>query len=126
VIVATPDLASLRNAKGLFELLRHNRPNDAPPRLVLNQVGQPKRPEIPAKDFGETLGIEPACVMNFDPALFGQAANNGQMLIEVQANAPSSESIRRLAQIVTGRSPQAQVKNTPSILSFLNKGKKRA
>jgi pilus assembly protein CpaE len=126
VLVATPDLASLRNAKSLMETLKHNRPNDAPPRLVLNQVGQPKRPEIPAKDFAETLGVEPACVMSFDPALFGQAANNGQMLIEVQANAPSSASIRRIAQLVTGRVPQVQPKNAPSILSFLNKGKKRA
>lgn len=126
VLVATPDLASLRNAKSMIELLRHNRPNDAPPRLVLNQVGQPKRPEIPAKDFAETLGVDPACVLNFDPALFGQAANNGQMLIELQSNAPSSESIRRLAQVVTGRAPQAQPKTPTSILSFLNKGKKRA
>jgi pilus assembly protein CpaE len=126
VLVATPDLASLRNAKSLMELLKHNRPNDAPPRLVINQVGQPKRPEIPAKDFAETLGIEPACVLTFDPMLFGQAANNGQMLIELQPNAPSSAAIRRVAQIVTGRAPQAVQKNSTSLLSFLNKGKKRA
>ena len=126
VLVATPDLASLRNAKSMMELLKHNRPNDAPARLVLNQVGQPKRPEIPAKDFAETLGIEPACVMSFDPALFGQAANNGQMLTELQPNAPSSTGIRRLAQIVTGRVPQVAQKNSTSLLSFINKGKKRA
>jgi len=126
VLVATPDLASLRNAKSMIELLRHNRPNDAPPRLVLNQVGQPKRPEIPSKDFAETLGVDPACVISFDPALFGQAANNGQMLIELQSNAASSESVRRLAQIITGRTPQAQPKSQTSLLSFLNKGKKRA
>ncbi|MEI9929670.1 MAG: hypothetical protein WDM89_03645 [Rhizomicrobium sp.] len=126
IVVATPDLASLRNAKSLLEVLKHNRPNDAPPRLVLNQIGQPKRPEIPAKDFAETLGVDPACVINFDPALFGQAGNNGQMLIELQPNAPSSEAIRRLAQIVTGRTPQAQAKSSNPLLSFLNKGKKRA
>ena len=54
VIVATPDLASLRNAKNLIENLKAARPNDQAPRLVLNQVGQPKRPEIPAKDFAST------------------------------------------------------------------------
>ena len=43
-----------------MELLRHNRPNDAAPKLVLNQVGQPKRPEIPVKDFAETFGVEPS------------------------------------------------------------------
>jgi pilus assembly protein CpaE len=126
VVVATPDLASLRNAKSMMELLKHNRPNDVPPRLVLNQVGQPKRPEIPVKDFAETLGVEPACVMSFDPALFGQAANNGQMLTELQPNAASSAGIRRLSQIVTGRAPQTVQKNSASLLSFINKGKKRA
>jgi len=126
VIVATPDLASLRNAKSMIELLKLNRPNDTPPRLVLNQVNQPKRPEIPAKDFAETLGIEPACVLQFDPLLFGQAANNGQMLIEIQPQSPSALAVRRLAEAITGRAPQANAKPNGSILSFLSKGKKRA
>jgi pilus assembly protein CpaE len=126
VIVATPDLASLRNAKSMAELLKNNRPNDAPPRLVLNQVGQPKRPEIPAKDFAETLGVDPACVFSFDPQLFGQAANNGQMLIELQTASPSAQAVRRLAQIITGRVPQASPKSNGSLLSFLGKSKKRA
>jgi len=126
VIVATPDLASLRNAKSMAELLKNNRPNDAPPRLVLNQVGQPKRPEIPAKDFAETLGVDPACIFNFDPQLFGQAANNGQMLIELQTASPSAQAVRRLAQLITGRVPQASPKSNSSLLSFLGKSKKRA
>jgi pilus assembly protein CpaE len=126
VIVATPDLASLRNSKSMIEVIRHNRPNDVPPKLVLSQVGQPKRPEIPAKDFAETLGVDPAAVVNFDPLLFGQAANNGQMLIELQPNAASSACIRQLAQVVTGRAPLANQKQSSSLLSFLNKAKKRA
>jgi pilus assembly protein CpaE len=126
VIVATPDLASLRNAKSMTEVLKNNRPNDTPPRLVLNQVGQPKRPEIPAKDFAETLGVDPACVINFDPQLFGQAANNGQMLIELQTASSSAQAVRRLAQLITGRAPQASQKSNGSLLSFLGKGKKRA
>jgi pilus assembly protein CpaE len=80
VVVATPDLASLRNAKNIVDLVRQARPNDAPPRLVLNQVGVPGRPEIPVKDFGEALGVTPSLVLPFDPKPFGQAANNGQMV----------------------------------------------
>src|SRR5258706_14575905 len=37
VIVAAPDLTSLRNAKHIIDLLKAARPNDAPPRLVVNQ-----------------------------------------------------------------------------------------
>jgi hypothetical protein len=47
---------------------------------VLNQVGVPGRPEMPVKDFGEALGLTPSLVLPFDPKLFGQAANNGQMV----------------------------------------------
>jgi pilus assembly protein CpaE len=126
VVVATPDLASLRNTKNLIELVRNARPNDAPPRLVINQVGTPKRPEIPAKDFAETMGVEPAALVGFDPLLFGQAANNGQTLLELQPKAATSETLRRLASVVTGRTATAaSQKNSSSLFSFL-KAKKKA
>jgi pilus assembly protein CpaE len=125
VIVATPDLTSLRNAKNIFELVRSARPNDAPPRVVINQVGMPKRPEIPAKDFAETMGVEPASVIAFDPAVFGQAANNGQMVIELSPKAPVAESLRALCRALTGRTAPPVEKNV-SIFSKLLKVKKQA
>jgi len=121
VVVATPDLTSLRNAKNLIEIVKNSRPNDTPPRLVLNQVNQPKRPEIPPKDFAETMGVDPAAVLPFDPAVFGTAANNGQMLLEVAPKHQISESVRRMARSLTGRTGEAQ--KGASIFSFL-KGKK--
>ncbi|HXC54274.1 MAG TPA: pilus assembly protein CpaE [Rhizomicrobium sp.] len=124
VVVATPDLASLRNAKNIVELVRASRPNDTPPKLVINQVGVAKRPEIPSKDFAETIGLDPALVMAFEPALFGQAANNGQMINELAPRSQVAGGIRRLAELVTGRVPQPLQKSAP-FLSFL-KGKKRA
>ena len=125
VIVGTPDLASLRNAKNLIDVVKQARPNDSAPRLVLNQVGQPKRPEIPTKDFAETMGFEPAAVVPFDPALFGAAANNGQMLLEVQSKAPAAEAVRRLAEVVTGRAVSVQPKQVTPIFTRLT-GKKWA
>jgi pilus assembly protein CpaE len=123
VLVATPDLASLRNGKNLLDLLKQQRPNDAPPKLVINQAGVPKRPEIPTKEFVAALGVEASIVIPFDPQLFGTAANNGQMLPEVQANARASEGIRQLAQLVTGRQVhQAAKKSGLSLtLPFLNR-----
>ena len=126
VVVATPDLASLRNAKNIIELVKNSRPNDTPPRLVINQANTPKRPEIPSKDFAETMGTDPIAVLPFDPALFGQAANNGQMLIELQPKAAASEAVRRMARALTGRAASAgNDKQTTSLFSFL-KTKKQA
>ncbi len=103
VIVATPDLASLRNAKNMIDLIRQGRPNDAPPRLVLNQVGVPGRPEIPAKDFGAALGVHPSLVIPFEPKVFGAAANNGQMILDAGGKSKAGEAFQTLAQIVSRR-----------------------
>jgi pilus assembly protein CpaE len=122
VIVATPDLASLRNTKNMLDVVKSKRPNDNPPKLILNQMGIPKRPEIPAKEFAAAMGQEPALVLPFDPPLFGTAANNGQMLAEVQPKAPASEGMRLLAELVTGRAvSQPAKKQALPFLSFLNR-----
>jgi pilus assembly protein CpaE len=105
VIVAGPDLASLRNAKNIFDLLKSMRPYDSQPVVVLSMVGVPKRPEIPFKDFAEALGAEPIASIAFDPALFGQAANNGQMIGEVAALSKTALAIDELAASLTGRKP---------------------
>lgn len=103
VVVATPDLASLRNAKNMIDLIKQGRPNDAPPRLVLNQVGVPGRPEIPAKEFGNALGVHPSLIIPFDAKTFGAAANNGQMILDAGGKSKAAEAFQTLAQIVSRR-----------------------
>jgi pilus assembly protein CpaE len=103
LVVAGPDLANLRNAKNMVDLLRTARPNDHKPYYCLNQVGVPKRPEITPADFAKALEDHPLVVIPFEPQLFGTAANNGQMIAEVSANHKSAEMFRQLAQVLTGR-----------------------
>ncbi len=119
VIVATPDLASLRNAKNMIDLVRAARPNDQPPRLVINQTGIPNRPEIPVKDFGEAMGLMPSLVLPFDAKLFGAAANNGQMICEVAPKSKAAEGLNALAQLISRRDPPPQPKK--SLLASLLK-----
>ena len=124
VIVATPDLASLRNAKNMIDVLRARRPNDSPPKLIINQTGVPKRPEIPVKEFAEAVGCEPSLVLAFDPQLFGTAANNGQMLAEIQPGSKVADGVRLLAELVTGRAvAQVAKKGGISFLPFLSNRK---
>src|SRR3954463_12122303 len=103
LLVAQPDLANLRNAKNMLDLLRAGRPNDHRPHYCLNQVGVPKRPEITPGDFAKALEDQPLAVIPFEPQLFGTAANNGQMIAEVQASHKTAEMFRQLAQVLTGR-----------------------
>ena len=106
VIVAAPELASLRNAKNLYDLLRGGRPNDQLPKVVLNMVGMSKRPEIPLAEFATALGAQLAAVISFDAQLFGTAANNGQMIAEVQPSGKAADVFADLAGAVTGRAEQ--------------------
>lgn len=126
VVVATSDLASLRSAKMLNDLVKQNRPNDPPPKLVMNQAGIPRRPEIPLKDFAATVGLTPAVVLPFDPQLYGAAANNGQMLMEVQPKSQTSDAVMRLAQIVTGRAAVPESDKSVLPIFSLLKGRKQA
>ena len=121
VIVATPDLASLRNAKNIIDLLKHSRPNDSAPKLVLNQMEMPGRPEIPVKDFTAALGVEPCCLIPFDAKLFGSASNNGQMIAECGPTTKVAESLRQLTASITGRTPEPKVKKSTSFLGNLFK-----
>ncbi|MGN6764413.1 MAG: AAA family ATPase [Rhizobiaceae bacterium] len=122
VITATPELANLRNAKNLVDTLKKLRPNDAPPHLVVNQVGVPKRPEISAKEFAEPLELTPLAVIPFDPQLFGNAANNGRMLGEMDAKHAIVQSMAEMAHVLTGRS-EMKAKKKPGLGNLLDRMK---
>jgi pilus assembly protein CpaE len=109
VLVTAPDLANLRNAKSLLDTIRAARPHDAKPKLILNFVGVPKRPEISANDFAKAVDLEPSGIVNFEPKLFGTAANNGQMIAEVEPAGKINETILELARAVTGK---AEIRKT--------------
>ena len=112
LIVAAPDLANLRNAKNMVDLLRVARPNDRHAYYCLNQVGVPKRPEITPSDFAKALEDQPLASIPFEPQLFGTAANNGQMISEVSANHKTAEMLRQLAQVLTGRAEAKRARSS--------------
>jgi pilus assembly protein CpaE len=124
VVTATPDLASLRNGKNIYDIINSARPNDKPLKVVLNQVGIPRRPEIPVKDFAEAMSAEPSIVMPFDPQTFATASNNGQMVGELSPQSRAAQSFRELAMKLTGREPKVEAKPTNKLsFDFLRRKK---
>jgi pilus assembly protein CpaE len=123
IITATPELASLRNTKNLVDLLKQGRPNDQPPRLVMNQVGIPKRPEIPVADFAKAINLEPALTIAYDAQTFGTAASNGQMLAEVSAKAKGAEAVANLAQMLIGQEKPVKAAGKFSLAGMLSRKK---
>jgi pilus assembly protein CpaE len=103
IVVASPDLANLRNTKNLIDNVKGARLNDAPPRLVLNGVGMLKRPEIAAAEFAKAVETDPIAIVPHDAKLFGGAANNGQMIAEIEPNGKTAHVFVDLASTLAGR-----------------------
>lgn len=128
VITAVPDLANLRNTKNMFDALKKLRPNDKLPHLIINQAGMPKRAEISAADFVDPLGVQPIAVIPFEVQLFGNAANSGRMIAEIDPKAPISETFSQIAHVVTGRTTVKRQKggSLAKMLALLNRAKSKA
>ncbi|WP_193337038.1 AAA family ATPase [Devosia beringensis] len=126
VIVAEPDLANLRNAKNLADTIKALRPTEAPPSLVLNKVGLPRRPEINSGEFAASVECELIGQLAFDAALFGTAANNGQMIAEVAANNKINDVYRAIGMHVTGRQAAHVGGKSSSLIKLPSFLKKRA
>ena len=95
-ITATPDLANLRNAKNLVDMLRKLRPNDH----AAAADPQPGRRAEAAGDLAD--GFRRAARPRADrrsspstPQLFGNAANNGQMIAETDPPSTRRRGLRR-------------------------------
>jgi pilus assembly protein CpaE len=121
VIVATPELGSLRNAMALVERAKALRPNDPAPKLVLNQVGMPRRQEITAKDIAAILKVEPALSVPFDPKSFSLAAARGKTVTEVAPRGAVSRAYARLAELMSaaGQTKTAAAARRPARWALL-------
>src|SRR5262249_15245965 len=102
IVTALPNLASFRNLKNLIELLKKARVNDAPPKLILNQIGVPKRAELKPEHFAAGLNIQPIACIPFDSSV-ASAGNNGLMIADAAPKSAVVKSMINIAEITTGR-----------------------
>jgi pilus assembly protein CpaE len=127
VIVAEPDLANLRNAKNIADVVKGLRPGENDPLLIVNKAGIPKRPEIPAEEFATAVECRLIGQIPFDAAIFGTAANNGQMISEVSSTHKINDLLRAIGLEVTGRTAgQSQSRSSGIKLPNLLRKLKRA
>jgi pilus assembly protein CpaE len=121
IVTAAPDLANLRNAKNIIDLMQQSRRNDRKPRLVINMVNMPKRPEISVKEFETALGLKAMSVIDFDSEVFGQAANNGQMIEELSPKAKAAAAFRDIALDMTNRRETQAAKKSSALAPLLER-----
>lgn len=108
VITATPDLAGLRNARKVLDLVRSLRPGESDPLVVLNKVGIARRPEITAKDFAAALGVPLVATLAFDPKTVASAANAGKVLAAEGRGKSMANALRGLTEALVGTPVKAR------------------
>jgi len=120
VVTATPDLAAFRNTKNLIDILSAARPNDAAPKLVINQY-DPKNSAVQPDQYAEHVGLEPVQVFNWEPQLFGAAATNASPITEVGAKSRTATSLLELSAELIGRSDAEIAKPKFSLAGLFQK-----
>ena len=88
--------------------------------MAASQVGVPKRPEISVEDFTEPLEMTPLAVIPFEPQLFGNAANNGRMVGELEPGHAITQIFNDMCHVLTGRA-EIKAKAKPGIGTILGK-----
>lgn len=119
LVVARPDLASLRDCKLLLESLAANRNGNGPARLVINGFDLCRKTQLTVKDFQDTLAVTPALVLPWDSVLFGEAANNGQLLAELGKGHKIVGQLESLAATLVGRGQARKGRGGKTLWSWL-------
>jgi pilus assembly protein CpaE len=107
ILVATPDLTSLRNARRILDLIRGLRPDEPDPLLVLNRVSTARNAQISARDFADVLGLKVFASLPDSPVVFHEADNAGKLVAALRRGKPLVQALRPVADRLTGRGPKS-------------------
>lgn len=107
VLVATPDLPSLRNARTLLSLIHTMRPNDEPAQLVLNRMPPRGKPSVSVEDFARILDRKVIAAIPYDDAA-ASAEMSGRVLVE---DAPGSEVVKAIEALAAGMAGRESLAN---------------
>jgi pilus assembly protein CpaE len=126
VVTAVPDLSSLRDTKMTIDWLRGRRGEHANIRLLINKSDASKKTQLSVKDFQESLRLAPVGVLPFEPQVFGQLSNNGQVFGEGARSHKAAAVFRQLAGTLGARQAGADAAGGEnSLLGWLKKKPKK-
>jgi pilus assembly protein CpaE len=86
---------------------------------VINMAGTPGRPDVSVKEFTAALDLAPAQVIAFAGETFGLAANNGQMIEEVERSARAAQQFRALGLALTHCKQPAETRKPSPLAPIL-------
>jgi pilus assembly protein CpaE len=103
VVVASLDLACLRNAQNVIRLINKDASKEMPIHMVVNKAGRSQRTELSRKDFESAIGDKVELSIDDDPQTFGAAENSGQPAAESQSKSKLKGTFEGLAIDLIGQ-----------------------
>jgi pilus assembly protein CpaE len=103
IVVATPTLSSLRQARGVMQEIKKLHGGGASIDLVLNMGGFAPGKEVTKSDIKAAMDCDPAAVIPFDPKLFVGAENEGKKISSEKAGQEVCEKLLPLVRKVVSR-----------------------
>ncbi len=97
VLVTTPLLSALRNTRAFLGELKALRKNTDGVDLVVNMQGMAAGEEVPMKDLKDSLGMDPAAVIPWQPKIFVAGESAGKPVGQNNAAAEIMGSLMPLA-----------------------------
>jgi pilus assembly protein CpaE len=126
IITACLDLANLRDAKSIFELLKIRRGEGREARLVVNKADMAKRGRLTLQDATRALAVKPTATIPFDPVNFSESVNDGKVLSERSKAHKASTAFYRLATEITGHQAGKSARRSLNMPNWLARGKTRS
>jgi len=103
VLVSSPELAGMRNARNLLDQLRLIRTHDQPPLMVINRAGRSRYGEIARKDFEKHIGQDVAVALAEDMEAFGKTLTYGKTMLDARPRSKAARAITQLTELICGR-----------------------
>ncbi len=97
VLVTTPLLSSLRNARTLLNEIKTLKTHTESASLIVNMQGMAPSEEVPVKDMKEVLGIEPAAVIGYQPKIFAASETSGKPVGQDKAAVDIMSALMQIA-----------------------------
>ncbi len=98
VVVATPMLSSLRNARTLIGELKTLKGHLKEVDLIMSMRGMAPSEEVPAADIKAALDMEPSAIIPYAPKIFAASEAAGKAVGQNQAAAAIMSSVMPLAE----------------------------
>lgn len=99
VLTMMPNIPSIKHTRAILNALGDIRPNSAPPIVVINKCGLPKRQEVSFKDIETHLDIKAYYKIPFVAESFGHCQIEGKTLFAVAPKSKETSAVIDIAKL---------------------------